>query len=631
MKKILLGAALLLPVASFALSLNVHLGNVCYVVPEEKVGEMVFSSGNTLSVSGRDYNISEITLIDVDETSIDPNTISITYNGDNATVLVAGNIAQYIDATVDGANVSIIQSDQVSEATCGEITYLLQGESANGSLYAEGSYKSTYELRGLNLTNPAGAAIQIENGKRIAMSAKSGTENFLTDGEGGKQKGALHVKGHLELKGKGTLTVTGNNSHAIYAKEYVSIKNLTVNVTKAVKDGLNCNQYFLMESGSLNISDVGDDAVQVAYKDDADREEEDTGTATISGGTLNLSTSAPATKCLKADGKFIMTGGELTALVSGKGVWDSAKTKTKAAACVSADEGVEISGGTLNLTATGSGGKGVNTDSEMIMSDGELNISTTGGIFAYVNGVEYDNYTGNTDRLDSDAKSSPKGVKADGNITIDGGTINIITTGKGAEGIETKSELTINDGKVYVKAYDDAINSAADMYIKGGELTVISTNNDGLDSNHNIYLEGGYVRAFGARSPECGIDANDEEGYTVIFTGGTLIGAGGSNSVPSKSTSTQPYLGLTNSLRAGDTVTVKDGDEVLATFVVPDDYTASGTSGGGNRPGGSSGKSLVITCPGLTNGASYTVTYGSTNTTATAQTYSSSSNPGRPW
>lgn len=45
-------------------------------------------------------------------------------------------------------------------------------------------------------------------------------------------------------------------------------------------------------------------------------------------------------------------------------------------------------------------------------------MKTTGGMFAYVNGKEYTNYTGNTDNLSSDHKSSPKGMKIDGNVDL---------------------------------------------------------------------------------------------------------------------------------------------------------------------------------------------------------------------
>ncbi|MDE7142500.1 MAG: carbohydrate-binding domain-containing protein, partial [Muribaculaceae bacterium] len=416
----------------------------------------------------------------------------------------------------------------------------------------------------------------------------------------------------------------------IYAKEYITLKNASVYVVSAVKDGLNCNQYFAMESGLLDISGTGDDGMQVSFKDDADREAEDTGSIIISGGTLRATSSAAATKAVKADGFFTITGGELTASTSGTGMWDSAAAKTKAAACVSADGGISVEGGQTTLSATGAGGKGFNTDAEFRMDGGQVDITTTGGIYAYVNGREYENYTGNTDNLDSDAKSSPKGIKADGGVVFDGGVINVTTTGHGGEGIESKSELTINDGVLNIRSYDDAINSAGNMYINGGVVTVIATGNDGLDSNKNLYINGGVVRAFGAGSPECGIDANDEAGYSVIFTGGMLLAAGGSNSTPSGSESVQPYLSLSNSLKAGDTVTVKSGDSVLASFEVPEGYNASGSSMGG-RPGGfggSMGGGLLISCPGLVSGSSYTVTYGTTTATATAQLKGSSS--GRP-
>ena len=89
-------------------------------------------------------------------------------------------------------------------------------------------------------------------------------------------------------------------------------------------------------------------------------------------------------------------------------------------------------------------------------------------MYAYVNGTEYPNYTGNTDRLTSDRKSSPKGMKVDGDVTINGGSINVTTTGNGGEGIESKSEMTVNAGTIVVNSRDDGLNSSSHMYIKGG-------------------------------------------------------------------------------------------------------------------------------------------------------------------
>ena len=553
---------------------------------------------------------------------LDDNTVVVYYTEQEATIIAASNITDYVSATITGAQVSMIQSSDVNEAV-GEITYILNGGSSNGSFTLEGSYKSTIMLNGLNLTNQNGAAIDIQNGKRIKVKLADGTFNSLTDGADGNQKASLYCKGHLEFSGSGSLNVVGNTAHAISAKEYIEIKKSEITITKAIKDGINCNQYFLMESGTINISGTSDDGIQVSYKDDTDREAEDSGTLTINGGSLNISVTADAAKALKADNDIIIAGGTINANVSGNGIWDSEKSKTKASACLGADNNVEISEGTLTLSATGSGGKGINCDNEFNFSGGNLNISTSGGMLVYSNGSLNHNYTGNTDRIDSDMKSSPKGVKADGNVTISGGEINIKTTGNGAEGIESKSELTVEEGKITIRTKDDGINSSDNMYIKGGILDVISTSNDGLDSNKNLYISGGVTMAFGASGAECGLDANDEEGYSVYFTGGYILAAGGRNSVPKNSNSTQPYITTNFTLTAGSEVSVGSGDKNLYTFTIPSDYgTSSNGSRAGGGPGGNGGNSsgnLLISTEGMIAGSSYTIKSGSTTTEVTAK------------
>lgn len=624
----LFAAAMLTSAA--AQTLNVQTGNVTYAIPASQAGEMVYTDGTQLTITGRTFDISDIGRMYIDDSEVTDNTVTVDYNGTEATVTVAGNIAQYIEATTDGAHVSIKQSAGVGDDTCGEITYTLSGTSADGEFYMEGSYKASIALNGLTLTNPGGAPLNIQNGKRIDLSVKSGTVNTLTDGADGTWKGCIVCKGHLELKGKGSLNVYGNTAHAIYAKEYIEMKNCTVNVLSAVKDGLNCNQYFLMESGTLNISGTGDDGIQVSYKDDTDREAEDTGSITVSGGSIGIGVTATAAKAIKADGDIIISDGTITASVSGNGQWDSDDAKTKGATCISADGMVQITGGTLSLTATGSGGKGISCDGDLNIDGGDITVSTSGGIFAYVNGREYNNYTGNTDNLDSNYKSSPKGMKADGNVTVNGGNIRVTTTGNGAEGIESKAVMTINDGTVVIEAYDDGLNSSGHMYLNGGDITVISSGNDAIDSNGNMYISGGYIRAFGSKAPECGIDANEESGYSVYFTGGTLIATGGGNSVPSSSGSTQPYVSGTASITAGSTVTLSSGSTTLATFTIPDNYSMSSSQGGGFGPGGNnSGCSVLITCAGLSSGSSYTLKSGSSSSTVSARLTGSGSN-GRP-
>ena len=535
-------AALLTTLVSQAQTLNVTVGSVTDQYPAAQTGEMTYTGGTLLTILNKTYTLSDITKMYTDETAVSDNTVNVSYNGDAALVYVAGNIAQYVTATVTGAHVSIVQSSSVDDAV-GEITYSLSGSSDDGEFYIEGSYKSTIELRGLTLTNPAGAAINIQNGKRIELSVKKDTENTLTDGSG-SQKAALYCKGHLELKGKGVLNVYGNYAHAIKSGEYMSVKNCTVNILSAVKDGISCNEYFLMESGIVNINGVGDDGLQVdidgttSTGETADHEDEDSGNIYLEGGTLAINVTADAAKGIKAEGDIRISGGTVTANTKGGGVWDTDDQKTKASAGLSADGNITISGGTYNSTNTGAGGKGINADGTLSITGGTINVSTSGGMVYYNGSTLYNNYSGNIgDNVSSDRKSSPKGIKVDGAITISGGVTNVTTTGKGGEGIESKTSITISDGQVYVSAYDDAINASTttvnnqttsgDLTISGGYVYARSTNNDGIDSNGNCYIKGGLVYAVGSGAPEVAIDANSEEQKKLYVTGGTIIAIGG--------------------------------------------------------------------------------------------------------
>lgn len=642
MKKYIFTAALALAAMSVqAQSINFIKDGVTYNFPATLAGEMTFE-GESVNVAGRSFDLSQWSLIKVTDAETASKTVEINYAGNSGSVTVAGDIAQYIDVTTDGAHVTVTQSDLVSESTCGEITYILKGEGTDGSFNLIGSYKATIELQGVSLTNPSGCPFNITNGKRIAVSAKNGTVNSFIDGAG-SQKGAIACTGHLEFKGKGELNVKGNKSHAIYAKEYVEIKNLTLNIIGSVKDGINCAQYFLMESGNVTITSPGDDGIQTSFKDDADREAEDTGTITIQGGTLTISVTADAVKCLKADADVIIADGTLNLTSNANGIWDSSKLKTKASACIGADGNVEINGGTLNLKATGSGGKGISCDGIFTANGGNTTIATTGGMLVYSNGTLNHNYTSSADRITSDYKSSSKGIKADEGVVINDGEFYITTATNNAEGIESKKTLEIKGGKIFVKAYDDGINSSNDFRVSGGDLTVISIVGDGLDSNGNLYISGGYIRTMGSGGMEMGLDAATESGCAVYITGGTMLAFGGSNTYPTKSGSTQAFVKATGAIKADTEVSVTSGSTVLTSFTVPSEYNSTtstsksvdpeepitrgpgnGPGGGGWNPGGSSGSgSIMISCPQLTSGTSYTVNNNGTTTTATAALTSS--------
>ena len=530
------------------------------------------------------------------------NSVTVAYNGNTATVTVDDNVAQYLTVTQNGAHVSIVQSSSVAQ----EITYTLTGSSNNGEFYMSGSYKATIELNGLTLTNStpvySGAAVHIQNGKRINVKVITGTTNTLTDAASGSQKGCLYVKGHAEFKQQGTLNVVGNKSHAIKAGEYISVKNATINITSAVDDGISCNQYFLMESGSINISGTGDDGIQCDLDGDTstgmtiNHEDEDSGNIYVSGGNITINSDAIAAKGIKCQGDaYISNTAVINVTTTGKGEWDATDQETNAACGLSADGDINISGGTLTLTATGSGGKGMKCDNVLNISGGDVTVSTTGGLYYNNgNGTENTNYTSNTDWVDNNYYSAAKGIKAGykeesgnnticyGGINISGGTIYVTTKGRNAEGIESKNYLNVTGGETTIDAYDDGINAAQDLYVTDGYLYSRSSNNDGIDANGNVVIEGGLIYAIGAASPEVAIDANSEENKKFHFNGGVLIAIGG---LESGSTLAQTCY-KTSSVSSNTWYSMTYGGNVIA-FLTP--TVSSGGSGGGWNPGGGPG------------------------------------------
>ena len=623
MKKIFaLISALVLTIAATGQTLNVKVGNVIYQYPASQTGEMTYSNGTTLTIMDKTFTLSEIDAMTVDNSEVENNCVTVEYESSSTKVYVAGNVAKYVSPTINGAHVTIAQSN-TSAVDDDEITYQLSGTTSNGSLSLSGSYKCTVSLAGVTLTNPSGAAINITNSKRIQISAKKGTVNTLADGANGSQKACIYSKGQIQLQGGGTLNVSGNTKHAIKSASYVSIKNLTLNITSAVGDGISCEEYMLMKSGVVTISGVGDDGIQcdlggtTSTGETADHDDEDSGNVYIEGGTLTITTTAVASKGIKADGDIRITDGIVNVTTTGNGTYDTDDKEAKGCAGLNADGNMTISGGTLTLKSTGSGGKCIKVDGKLNITGGVIEATTTGGTYKYGN-----------------ADTQPKAIKSDGDMTISGGTIKASVSGH--EAIETKGEMTISDGYVYAfSSADDAINASSHMYLKGGTVIGVSNGNDGIDTNGNMFISGGTIIACGAGQPECGLDA--AERYRLYITGGTVLGIGGGNNTVTSTNGSQCVLSTSGAATAGTEVSIKNGSTTLATFTIPDGYSASSGGFGGGGPGGGFGGfgggpggfggnqsngsfSYLLSCQGLTSGSSYTVTIGSSSTSCKAAT-----------
>ena len=321
------------------------------------------------------------------------------------------------------------------------------------------------------------------------------------------------------------------------------------------------------------------------------------GNMDITGGTINFTIPGAASKAIKPDGNLHITGGTISGTVSGGGEKYN-DNSASGAACIKGKGNAVIDGGTLNLKATGAGGKGMNFNGTLTIGDGNITVSTTGAKYGSSSsgGGGWNPWGPGSGDTNSDGTSSPKGIRAEGNITINGGTITVSATGgEGAEGIESKAIMTIKGGYIDVTSYDDALNSTSHMYFTGGYTYAVATGNDAIDSNGNMYLSGGYVFCCGS---EEGLDANSEGGYKVyIQSGASLMAIGGNmGAIESGASISQTCYSATAS--ANTWYALYSGNNVAFAAYTPTFSNQGG--GGGWGPGGggsSSSKTIVVTAP----------------------------------
>ena len=331
----------------------------------------------------------------------------------------------------------------------------------------------------------------------------------------------------------------------------------------------------------------------------------------ITGGdfTITLPTTNHGGKSISADGNLSISGGDFTITTQGDGATYTISGNNKDAytsSCLKSEGNMELLGGNFNLTSTGRGGKGINVGGTLVIGqeganndDLTLNVTTSGERITITQG-------GGGPWGGGDY-ANPKGVKAQGNLTINSGNITVHCTqtqNEGGECIESKATLTINGGNI--EAYsvkDDAVNAAQNLTINGGIYYAHSDNNDGTDSNGTMFLNGGLNISNGARQPEEGFDCDNNQ---FKITGSTSIGTGGGTSNPSQNVCTQPSLKINTQHGYAIQILKSDGT-VICTYQCP-----TFTGGGGGWPGGGNNMVMLFTDPQLQTGQSYTVKYNGT-------------------
>ena len=524
------------------------------------------NSSVTAEVNGSTANASSGELVsfdvNIDQSTTEPTTTVAAYYPDEEdnvanssfTTLVNIDMSNPTSKTENG--VTVTTNGNHITADHGEmksVCYVVTGQTSNGSLTILGEKKYEVKLTSVSITNPDSAALNLLSKKRAFITLSG--NNTLSDGTSSQNdhKGALYCKGKLIFaSGSGQLIVDGNYNNAIHSADYIVFDKGNNIYAKSTKNhGVKAN-----------------DGIY------------------INGGILNVEVSAAAAKGINSESNIQVNGGRTTVIATGGGAYEDGEAK--GAAAIKCDSIFTQNGGEVYLKATANGGKGLKADWEAYINGGKLRVVTTGGV-----------YSSGRDT------ASPKGIKVGtknvhGVLNIADGDVMVRTSGQKGEGIESKGELTVSGGSVVVSAYDDAINSAGNMYITGGSIVAVGRNNDGVDANGNLYIEGGTVVAYGAGGAESGIDTSERT--SLYIKGGNIIGIGGRIDATLGS-STQGVVSTSGTLNANTTVTVSNGNNTVATFTMPP-YTTSGT--------------ILLSTQGMTSGNSYYVNWGSQTSTVTA-------------
>ncbi|MCD8098744.1 MAG: carbohydrate-binding domain-containing protein [Lachnospiraceae bacterium] len=380
----------------------------------------------------------------------------------------------------------------------------------------------------------------------------------------------------------------------------------------------------ITDEGTYILSGTLDDGMIVVDAGDSDKVQ-----LVLDGVDITSATSA-AIYVLEADKVFVTTASGSENTLTNGGEYVAIDDNNIDAVIFSKDDLVLNGGGTLTITAAA--GHGVVSKDDLKATSGTYVITAEShglsgkdsvriadGTFTIVSGKDGIHASNEDDESlgyvyiaggSFAIESGDDGIHADSAVTIAAGTIDIAQSYEGIEGLS----IDITGGDISVVASDDGLNAAggtdssgfggrggdifsaeegAYISIAGGTLHV-NASGDGIDSNGALYVSGGETYVSGPTD-----NANGALDYTceAVISGGIFIAAGSSGMAQNfGSSSTQGVMMVTvDSASAGSTLTLCDSDGMVLLSWQPDKAYSS----------------VVLSCPEITEGSTYTLTAGS--------------------
>ena len=415
-----------------------------------------------------------------------------------------------------------------------EGTYILSGTLTDGMIIvsAENTDKVQLVLDDVEITSSTSAAIYVLEADKVFITTAAGTENLLANGgeyvaiDDNNIDAVIFAKSDLTLNGAGTLTISAAAGHGVVSKDDLVLTSGTYVIT-AASHGLSGKDSVRIASGSYTITS-GKDGIHAENADDASL-----GFLYIAGGSFDITAGGDGVSAAAYlqidDGDFAITTGEGSASV------------TLTASTMAAGQRGGFAGETV-VTAE----EEDSTSQKGIKAEGTITIA--GGTFA-LDTVD-DAIHSNSDVLLAGGTyviaTGDDGIHADAAVTIQSGDFTISYCYEGIEGLS----VTIDDGTFAIDSVDDGINAAGGtdgsgfggarsgqeqfsassgsfITINGGTFVIVSTG-DCIDSNGSLTINGGTLDLTCNGSGNTAIDCDG----TYANNGGSVTTNDGSESNP---------------------------------------------------------------------------------------------------
>ncbi len=337
--------------------------------------------------------------------------------------------------------------------------YNISGTLNDGQIIVNAGSKAdvTLLLNGADITCKSSAPIYIKSAGKTYITLASGMKNQLNDTAVFTSGDSSEDEPNAVIFCKSDLTINGTGSLIVTAK---------------YNNAVNCKDKLKITGGSITVTSAKDG--------------------------------------IKGKDCVAITGANITVNAQGDGI-QSSNTENAALGYIL------IEGKTVKITA---GNDAIQAETSVLISGGNIDITSGGGSANSIN-KDQNQFGGGYSSSSDTTSVSMKGIKAAGDITVKGGTINIDSAD---DALHSNNSLTISGGGIVISAGDDGIHADTLATISGGNIT-ITKSYEGIESA-DIVINAGNINV---TSSDDGINAaggndnssvNGRPGQNSFSTGG---------------------------------------------------------------------------------------------------------------